>query len=346
VNPAEDRRKAGIFLLVALSLLVVLVGVLAGVRSFTREAFHVAEFYESVAGLDVSSPVKFNGVPVGTVTAIRFHPTDISRIQVVFKVRPDVPIKIGTRAQLKPQGITGISYLELYGGKLDEPDLEEEVVIPSDPSFSTKIGSIAANLSELLERLNDFVKKNEENLSYAIADFRASAGSIRTTLEHVDRVVASGEKAVEEAHGAIADLRGEVKSTGESLRRAVGEAEAFLKDEDLRSIPGKAARTLDTANERLASADFRGLIDRASKAVDEFRRIEENLDRATNAIALAAEDGKRDVSAALANIRAASEHVKEATRLLREDPSRILKGFPEADKPFPDPLPALPEDRR
>lgn len=353
MNPAEDRRKAGVFVLASAGLLLVLVGILAGVRFLSRDKAYTAEFMESVGGLEPSSAVKLNGVPVGTVTSIRFDPDDLRKILVDFKVRPEVPMKTNTRAVLTPQGITGIFYLELHGGTLDAPELDPRERIPSDPSFSTKVSGIARDLSELVARLNDFVGKNEENLTYAITDFRASAGSIRQTLERVDRliekaggVVDGGTAAVEEARKAVEDVRGEVKATGESVRRAVAALEEALRDPELRALPGKATRTLDLVNDKLASADFRGLIDRANGAVDEFRKIEENLDRASAALARTAEEGEQDVGAALADIRAAAVHVKEATRMLKEDPGRLLRARPAADKAIPDPMAPLPEERR
>jgi phospholipid/cholesterol/gamma-HCH transport system substrate-binding protein len=360
MNPEDDRRRAGTFVLVSFGLLAVLLGILAGVRFLSRDKVYLAEFRESVAGLEPSSPVKYNGVPVGTVTAIRFDPKDLTRILVEFKVSPEVPIKVDTRALLQPQGITGISYLELHGGTTAAEDLPVGGTIPSDPSFSTKIASIAKNVSELALRLNNFVEKNEENLSYAIADFRASAGSIRSTFEKVDRMVASAEEmlkggarvvdegrlAVEEARKAIADLRAEAKGTGESLRGAAASFEEVMRDPALRALPEKANRTLDLVHDQIAGADLRGLVGRVDAAVTEFRAIEESLARAASALALTAEDGRRDVGAALADIRLAAGHVKEATRLLKEDPGRLLRSRPASDKEVPDPMPPLPEDRR
>jgi phospholipid/cholesterol/gamma-HCH transport system substrate-binding protein len=353
VNPAEDRRKAGVFLLVTAGLLAGVLGVLWGVRFLSRQRTYTAEFRESVSGLEPSSTVKYNGVPVGTVRTIRFDPEDLRRILVDFEVSPDVPIKENTRAQLKPQGITGIFYLELYGGTTDAKDWDEDVPIPSDPSLTAKIGGIAADLSELVARLNDFVRKNEENITYAIGDFRASAGSIRSSLEKIDRqvekiggVVESAGATVAEAKEVLAAARQEVHATGEAVRRAVGEVEALAKDPELREVPAKLNRTLDLASERLAAADFRGLVERVTAAVEEFRRVEENLDRAARALAETAEQGRGDVAAALANIRDASGHAKEAARRLKDDPSTLLRPRTAAERPFPDPLPAIPEDRR
>ena len=359
MNTNDDRRKAGVFLAVAAGLLLAVTGTLAGVRFLSRDKTYFAEFHESVSGLEPSSPVKYKGVPVGSVTEIRFDPDDLRRILVRFKVRPDVPMKQGTRALLQPMGITGISYLELYADLPGADDLDPSLAIPSDPGFSSKVAGIAKDLGELVSRLNNFVAKNEENLTYAITDFRASAGSIRSSLEKVDALVAraggileegaaaavAGRKAVEEARLAIEAVRGEVTATGESVRRAVGALEEVLRDPELRGLPAKASKTLDTLNEKVASADFKGLIDRVNGAVDEFRRIEASLDRAATALALTAEDGRRDVGAALADIRAAAGHVREATRLLKDDPGRILRGRPAEEKAVPDPMPPLPEDR-
>lgn len=353
MNAADDRRKAGVFLLVSLGLLLLLAGTLAGVRFLSRDRAYTAEFLESVAGLEPSSPVKLNGVPVGSVVSIHFSPEDVSRIHVRFKVRPETPMKVGTRATLQPQGITGIFYLELRGGSSAAGDLEPGDLIPSDPSLSTKIANIARDLSELVSRLNSFAAKNEENLSYAIADFRASAGSIRDTLEKANRliekagtVVDGGGEVVAEARKAIEDARSEVHETGGSIRQAVRALEDYLENPDLVALPAKAGKTMDLVNERLASADFTGLIRKATDAVDDFRRIEQNLDRAAEALARTSEGGQRDVGAALADIRTAAGHVKEATRLLKEDPGRILRSRPSSEKSVPEPMTPLPEDHR
>lgn len=353
MNTADDRRKAGIFLLVSLGLLLAVVGILAGVRFLSRDRKCTAEFYESVAGLEPSSPVKYNGVPVGAVTHIRIDTANLKKTLVEFKVRPDVPIKIDTRAKLQPQGITGISYVELVGGSVDAPDLEEDDVIPSSESFSSKIGNIAKDLSELVARLNQFVAANEQHLTTAIANIGSSAEAVKSALTRVDRVmekieaaVDRGAATVDDARKAIEEVRTEVRTTGEAVRRTIGEVEAAVKDPEFRGLAAKAGKTLDLASERLAAADFAGLIDRVTAAVEEFRRIEVNLDRASAALAQTAEDGRADVAAVLADVRVAAEHVKAATRMLKDDPGRLLKGPPSGAKPFPDPMPPLPEDHK
>ena len=353
MNPSDDRRKAGVFLLLAAGILVVVLGILAGARFLARNKTYRAEFLESVSGLDVSSPVKYNGVPVGAVTAIGFHPTDLTRILVDFEVRPEVPIKVNTRAQLKPQGITGIFYLELFGGTTDAPELDPDTPIPTDASLTAKIGGIAEDLSELVARLNRFVERNEVNMEKTLEDVAASAGSVRGALAKVEALAEKGgnfmdavSAAVAEARALLADARAEVRATGEAARKAMAEVEAFATDPALREAPGKANRVLDLLAERLGAVDLRATVARVDAALEEFRRIEEGLARASDALRQAAETGRNDLAAVLSNVRAASEYVKAATREVREDPARLLRPRPSVDKRIPDPLPPLPEERR
>ncbi len=346
MNAAEDRRRAGIFLLSALSLIVVVGGVLAGVRLMTREVHYLVQFRESVAGLEVAGPVKYNGVPVGKVAGIRFDPGDLERIQVEIAVQPGVPMKLDTRAQLKPQGITGIFYLELYGGTNDAPDLEPGDVIPSDTSFTTKIGGIANDLSELIATLNRLIKANEANITRIIVELGTSMDSIRTTLGKMDVAVDRAGEAVTEARDGLKDMRAEVKASAEALRSSLGELDAFLTDPALTGLPSKISATVDRLDEKVSGIDTAAISQRIDQVLTRFLEVEETMDRAARSVAALADRGGEDVAAMLADIRAASANVKALTRTLRDDPNRILKGRVAADRPFPAPLPPTPEDRR
>ncbi|MHC4820902.1 MAG: MlaD family protein [Planctomycetota bacterium] len=346
MNPAEDRRKAGVFLLVSVTLLAVLLGVVMGVDLMRKDRTFYVLFNESVSGLEPSSIVKYNGVPVGTVRRIDFYQgvegeaaPEIGKVQVEVGIREGIPVKTDTVAQLKPQGITGVMFLELYGGTSGAQDLPVGDFIPSESSLSSTIAGIGKNLSELVERLNLFFQKNEADLTAAIKDFRIAAGHIRNTLEKVEKVVISGEAAIQDTRMAIADIRTEVGRIGDSMERVMGELESFLKDEDLRAIPGKTNELLDEAKSTLEDADLRGLIEKAHVVLDDFREIEASLQRAADALADTTEGSKEDVAAALRNIRTATEHVKNATKMLKDDPSRLLRSRPVTEKEIPDSMP-------
>ena len=76
---------------------------------------------ESVAGLNLNAPVKYNGVDVGKVRGIALDRANPERVRLVFAIERGTPIKVDTVAVLKTQGLTGIAYVELSGGARDSP---------------------------------------------------------------------------------------------------------------------------------------------------------------------------------------------------------------------------------
>lgn len=92
-------------------------------------------FEESVLGLDKSSAVLFNGIPVGDVLEIGIFSENTQLVHVGVKIRADVPILEGTTATLAMQGITGVLSVQVKGGPSGNQLLvaksgEERPVIP------------------------------------------------------------------------------------------------------------------------------------------------------------------------------------------------------------------------
>jgi ABC-type transporter Mla subunit MlaD len=76
-----NHYKLGLFVLLGLALSLMFVLVL-GASNWNEESVrYVSYFDESVQGLEVGSPVKFRGVPVGRVAAIGIAP-DQRHVQV------------------------------------------------------------------------------------------------------------------------------------------------------------------------------------------------------------------------------------------------------------------------
>ena len=78
---------------------------------------------ESVAGLNLNAPVKYNGVDVGRVRDIELDALNPQRVNLLFAIEHGTPIKEDTIAVLKTQGLTGIAYVELSGGAVGSPSL-------------------------------------------------------------------------------------------------------------------------------------------------------------------------------------------------------------------------------
>jgi len=136
---------------------------------------------ESVSGLNIKAPVKLMGVSVGEVEKLYINPKNSEEIVILIKVDAQTPIKTDSYAILKPQGITGLSYLEIEGGKKESPLLQtssEEKSMgviftkPSllsrfDNSFATIVTNIEQTLNSLQATLEQGIKiMNETNVKH------------------------------------------------------------------------------------------------------------------------------------------------------------------------------------
>ncbi len=224
----------GLFLIGAIVLGVVGTAVLASATWFSKQSTFISYFGESVNGLEVGAPVKFQGVPVGRVTdlLIRIESTD-KTFQVPVQYDVDLTrltsragtfvdldspavlgqqIGDGLRAQLQMESIvTGQLYIELaYRDDAAPPELEPGSTlhpeIPTTPSllsaFGTQAGSLVGDVLTILFRVNEMLEAvNMEELNRSVV---ASA-------QAVERLADSGE--IREALGEVAGMTAQLNAT-------------------------------------------------------------------------------------------------------------------------------------
>src|SRR6185369_14184257 len=128
----------GLFVLVHSTVLIGIVLWLASGGAFRQKYdTYLAIEDESVAGLSLNAPVKYNGVDVGKVREIRLDTDNPERVRLLFAIERGTPIKEDTVAVLKIQGLTGIAYVELSGGARESPPLRASAQSPY-PVIRTK----------------------------------------------------------------------------------------------------------------------------------------------------------------------------------------------------------------
>lgn len=160
---ARVNFSVGLFMTAGLALATLAI-IWLGMTSFLRKGeLFVTYFDESVQGLGVDSPVKYRGVPVGRVQAIRIAP-DYHLIEVVILIDDehagDENRFVDSVASISNVGITGAMFVEIdkrwpAAGDLS-PNLSftpEYPVIASRPSDIKKlfreIDEIAAKIQSI-----------------------------------------------------------------------------------------------------------------------------------------------------------------------------------------------------
>ena len=189
------------FFVIVLSAIGILIGLWLSVGVSTKSyANYTIYMEESVAGLSVSAPVKYNGVDMGTVKKISVDPMDPKRVVIIIAIDPLTPIDTATRATLNMQGLTGVAYMELSDSDPNAPPLrvqpgQQYPVIKSSPSLLFRIDVAIENLSENLQKVtssigNVFNEKNGqlltntlENINSASRHLNDAAGSAQFTIQ-------------------------------------------------------------------------------------------------------------------------------------------------------------------
>jgi phospholipid/cholesterol/gamma-HCH transport system substrate-binding protein len=270
--------------LVGCFVLALLAGIFTAGMWFARakltdeSTYYYTYFRGAVTGLSVGSTVRYRGVPVGTVSDIAIDDQNLELIQVTLALRPDTPVRTDTRAGLQPQGITGLSFIQLSGGTQGAEPLrpregKRRAVIPSVPSPIDKIIEdaplVVARLADLADRITAMLSdENVRNIDRLIGNSAEAAAGFA-------RVMAGAE-------GAVADARATLKG----LDRTLADVDGFAVD--ARALVAEVQRTVNEAGTMTPQAN--AAIDEVRRAAGGFGRVADEIQK----LAVASGPGVRD----------------------------------------------------
>ena len=142
---------------------------------FDQKQYTIYAVYmnETVSGLSEESPVKFNGVQVGSVKKIELDHTDPQQVCLLLAIESDTPITTTTKATLISQGITGNTYVGLTATSASLQPLKKRSdqpypVIPAYPSLFNQLDKVLKEVSVNVNDVSVEVKKifDKENAAY------------------------------------------------------------------------------------------------------------------------------------------------------------------------------------
>lgn len=306
----------GGFVLLLLAAMLGFAAWLARVQVNQQFAYYRIYFEGAVTGLSRASDVRFNGVPVGSVSQIKVDPEDPQKVRVTIEIAADTPIRADTVAQLEWQGLTGASFVQLVGGSAKAPIVVYEPggKPPNIPVRRTAVQELVASAPDLMQRglqladrvmmllsddnqaavamtlrnadrlvggladKTDTVGRAIDNVEAASVAIRDVARSLTELTARLDKVVVTADQTLASALGTMGKVD---KVVERDLPALLGEArdtaKAFTKmSEELRGM---------VAENREAVGDFSssGLMEFA-KFVDEARTLVGTLNRVTNRI--------------------------------------------------------------
>ncbi len=234
-----ERRAQ--FILVAVFLLLTVASVAGFIRWITPDESdsverRLVQFDSSVSGLSVGSVVRYLGVPVGRVLDIALNRERAGRVNVKIGLDQPLPDSDMLVALLEPQGITGLSLVELRDRNLTSVTTDVEPgVIPGQASILSTISNSAAKLSEQAElaltRINALLKEETvANFEDTVRQLRDLTGNLSQASGGADALLVSLTRVSEQLEAALpaysslavqleSDLLPTIVDAGESIQR-------------------------------------------------------------------------------------------------------------------------------
>ena len=266
-------------------------------------------FTEAVTGLSRGGVVQYNGITVGEVRELSLDRADPRKVIARIRVDADTPIKADTTARLAFVGLTGVTQIQLGGGRPGSAPLRDTTtrgevprIIARDSAFANLLAQsedLTATASETLLRIN------------RLLDDR-TVDNVARTMAHLEQV--SGALASE--RDAIAGLLQDARTSAARLERVLQQAESTMGgldrsvaavDRELPALLAQTGRTL-TEIETLA---------RHGNALAEDNR---------EALQQFSQTGLAQTGPTLAELRSLLRQLNRAAARIEESPAQALLG--------------------
>lgn len=224
---------------------------------------------ESVSGLNEKAPVKLRGVSVGEVREISINPKNSEEVIVLIRVTEGTPIKEDTYAMLKPQGITGLNFIELDGGSNEAnilktgSDKETYGTIYSEPSMfaqlDTTLDMLGKKTENVLNRTGRVMSDaNIHNMHTILQNLALTTEKLNKTLDAFASNSEDIKRVLEKAlilEESVVKAANEVAVMSKNVSSAVNDTGIETMN-SMRNAGYSVSKAMNALNERIQKGTF------------------------------------------------------------------------------------------
>lgn len=305
----REQVFVGVFVLVAGALLIGIVFGISGAFGRSVKTYHA--YFSFAGGLEQGATVRYAGGPkVGRVEKLTIDPQNPARIEVVFSVETDLPVKKDSRAKIMSMSPLGDNHLEILPGGPQTPLAPPDSLLPSDTyvdfnALTAEITDIAPQAKQLIQSLND-----------RATDLKVTVDRVNDLLNAQNRANLSATLA--NTRGLIEENRPQIKSAIQHFDGVSQKLEPLIQD--LRKTSGEANQTLTHIDDLLGEnrADVRQAVIDLRKSLTTLTDITGQLDKTLDVNA-------ENIDELLDNLRHVSQNLKEFTNTIKKRPYTLIR---------------------
>jgi phospholipid/cholesterol/gamma-HCH transport system substrate-binding protein len=308
----------GLFVIVGSGILITAL-IWLGTSKVSKENVIYSTFFDgSVEGLEAGSPVKYLGVPAGTITKIDLA-KDGKLIKILMQLDPRVKMVDSLRVKSELAGLAGRRFLQLYFPTSPDmlamhPDLSftpEYPVIPSSPSGFEEI-SIAAqkvlsNLEKLeFERISNSMVTLLESSSYFFSneDLYETIHNLKNASDKVTDIMVKADSS-----GIIDNLM----ETSKDMAIATEELKRFS----------------ETLHEQYSDINLDDRVDNSFNLFDSTLILSQ---KTISSLGYRSESILFSINETLQDLKKTNKQLRKSLEVLNENPSQVLFSKPPKKK--------------
>ena len=288
--------RTGIIAVLAIAIFIWGFSFLKGINLFESSRVFYAQ-YENVQGLEPSAPVTINGLKVGTILNIDFHPKNQDVLVVKFSLDNDLKFSKNSIAQIySPDFISGKS-IKL----LTEKDGDNAI------SGDTLVGNVEAGI---LGALNDQIAPLQAKFQSFVINADSLVGGFNEIFD------ANTKKNLRESVAKLNTTLTSFTSVSKSLDGMLAENG---KIDSVLSNANKASMKLASLTDSLNDSNIKSIVQKLEVTLNNFNNILSNLDNGEGSMGkLLKDEGLYN------NLKGASKEMEELLREMKLNPKRFV----------------------
>ena len=312
MNSASTRREealVGLFVLIAAGLLIATVFSMSGFLS--RRDVRYRAYFKNAGGLRPGGEVRYaGGPPVGRIEAVKSDAHDTTRMEIVFRVHQEIPIKTDSVAEITSTSPLSDNFLGIRPGSRAAPRAAPDSVLRSDEFVGF------ADLEAELNELGPQAKQLLGNLNQRVTELQVTIARVNDALS--DRNRANLSASLDHVRGMLEENRKPLHQTIANLNDASAKISPLL--DDLKKTNAQAQKTIDTLEGTLNEnrPDIR-------KSVEELRRLLATANDVASQLEGTLSANSENIDEILSNFRDASQNLRQLTETLKQRPYTLLR---------------------
>jgi ABC-type transporter Mla subunit MlaD len=241
---------------------------------------------------------------------LHIDPQDPSRVDIVFSVRTDLPVKTDSHVKIMSMSPLGDNHIEILPGTPQAAWAADGALLTSDPyvdfnSLTAQINDIAPQAKDLLRSLN------------------TRAAEVKETIDRVNKLLSDENR--ENLSAMLANTRGMLEENRPQIKSTLGHISTV--SEKLEPLIQDLQKTSKQANETLDHIDSMLGENRKDvhQAVVEARKTLTNMTDLTSRLDQTLEVNSDNLDEVLDNLRHVTENLKEFTDTIKKRPYTLIR---------------------